>query len=242
MARSTSKFKKKPAVPFGDFMLPILGVIALGIVVMGIRMLWSPSVPKSVIVPQPRVTQSHNAVQTPSAKAEVEEETAEPAQDTSSKEEVSDVIVAHPKSESGKEVVARPRPKNTTSEKSSGTQVVARPQPKPQTQSKPQQAAQPKQQPAVQKAQKEPINKNVNINKSQFIVQCGSFSDSVGANAAVSTLKKIGYVPVIRKVDVRGKTYYRVVVAGGDREHAEAIQADIKQKTKFPTLVRSNSN
>lgn len=41
-ARSTSRFKQKPAVPFGDFMLPILGVVALGIVVVGIRLLWAP--------------------------------------------------------------------------------------------------------------------------------------------------------------------------------------------------------
>lgn len=40
-SRSTNRFNQKTAIPFGDFMLPILGVIALGILVVGIRVFFS---------------------------------------------------------------------------------------------------------------------------------------------------------------------------------------------------------
>ena len=235
-ARSTSRFKRKPAVPFGDFMLPILGVIALGIVVMGIRMLWAPTASKTEIVPQPRVVQPAAPVQTTVA--------AQPEQETqaavSSKEAVDDVVLAKPETVAAK-TAQESRPNSRPAVKQSEKPTAAKPaQQKPAQQKPKQQAAQPKTTPAQPKAPA--VNKNLNINKSQFIVQCGSFSDNDGANAAVAALRKIGYKPVVRKADVRGKNYYRVVVAGGDREQAEAIEADIKQKTNFPTLVRSNAD
>ena len=253
-ARSTSRFKRKPAVPFGDFMLPILGVIALGIVVMGIRMLWAPSAPKSAIVPQPRVTQTKK---TPAS--------AVPKEESSYAQAVSDSAVATPKSSAAKNAVtpalsAGPvyddktasaktaSAKSTVSAPASAPAQTSKAQPKPQSaQTKTTVTVKPAQpktnttQPKASAAKSAAPVKSASVDKSQFIVQCGSFTDRAGAEMAVKKLKNLGYSPVIRKADVRGKSYFRVVVGGGSRNQAEAVEADIKQKTPFPTLVRSNT-
>ena len=91
-ARSTNRFKQKPAVPFGDFMLPILGIVALGIVVMGIRILWGPSeADKPTVVAQPRPAQSQDVSQSASEKS-----SSVPKSSASGKETVDDVIIAQP--------------------------------------------------------------------------------------------------------------------------------------------------
>lgn len=240
-ARSTSRFKQKPAVPFGDFMLPILGVIALGIVVVGIRILWAPTTPKPTVVPQPRISQSQSQ-----SKVTTETAVAQPVVTESTEEEktVEDVVIAQPIQRNGSkaQTTAKPVPVKET--------VTATPKTQEKAQQKAQQKAQPKHQTVTKiepkketprsQAGKTATVKAGSIDKSRYIIQCGSYTDNAAANSVVASLKKSGYSAVIRKADVRGKTYYRVIVAGGsDRSVADTIARDIKS-AGHPVLVREN--
>ena len=78
------------------------------------------------------------------------------------------------------------------------------------------------------------------IDQSKFVVQCGSYTDRGAANSVVTSLQKIGYTAVVRKAEVRGKNYFRVIVAGGaDRSLAGEIASNISA-AGFPVLVRPN--
>jgi|Go1ome_4_1110791.scaffolds.fasta_scaffold17615_3 DedD protein len=232
-ARSTSRFKQKPAVPFGDFMLPILGVIALGIVIVGIRILWAPSAPTSTRVPQPRPTQSAQQVQSSSEK-KPDAASAERLRVTK-KEAVRDDVVAKPverganqnpqpggSDKSGKKTVADKRPPKAAQQDQRENTVV-RLQPK-----------------RVENSPSPAVVSGGRIDNSLFIVQCGSYTESAAANSVVAALKNIGYTAVIRRAEVRGKTYYRVIVAGGrERGVADEIAKRV-HAAGYPVLVRQN--
>ena len=42
-SRSTNRFKQKPALNFGDLMLPVLGIVFLAILIIGIKVLFFPA-------------------------------------------------------------------------------------------------------------------------------------------------------------------------------------------------------
>ncbi len=77
-ARSTYRYKKKPAIPFGDLMLPILGVVFLGILIVGVRVFFlsGDDLPPAP-TPRPIVTA---ALPQPEATATVAVEAAEAPQ------------------------------------------------------------------------------------------------------------------------------------------------------------------
>ena len=226
-ARSTNRFKQKPAVPFGDFMLPILGIVALGIVVMGIRILWGPSeADKPTGVAQPRPAQSQDVSQSASEKS-----SSVPKSSASGKETVDDVIIAQPVRRGGRTQsgsAGTESAKNTGSaagqKNDAGQQQVTKVEPKNDRSA----------------GGKSAIVRAGSIDKSQFVVQCGSYTDRSAANSVVASLKKIGYTAVVRQAEVRGKNYFRVVVAGGSsRELADEIASNIKE-AGYPVLVRPN--
>ncbi len=227
--RSTNRFKQKPAVPFGDFMLPILGVIALGIVVVGLRILWGPSSPKSNLIAQPRPADS----QSTTANQETKNDAHAIVQELTKQEEVSDVVIAQPVQSEG-EKTAESTPQVSVSENKN-------PPPAPKAPVK-KQAPQPVAKPEPKKgpAPKQTAIRAGSIDKSQFVVQCGSYSELSSANSVVTSLKKIGLMAVVRKAEVRGKTYFRVIVAGGnDRAVANEVAKKV-QEAGHPVLVRVN--
>ncbi|MDY3869318.1 MAG: SPOR domain-containing protein [Pyramidobacter sp.] len=209
-ARSTNRFKQKPAVPFGDFMLPILGVIALGIIIVGIRMLWAPNSPGGtrIELPQPGTSVT---VSQPRPSAEKRRENERPK--VVKKEAVRDDVVAKP-------VVRQTAQRDQTSE-----------QPHRVVKLQPVRTEQPPQPLVVSGGR---------IDNSLFIVQCGSYTESSAASSVVTSLKAIGYSAVIRRAEVRGKIYYRVIVAGG---RTRSVANEIAQRVKaagYPVLVRQN--
>lgn len=214
-------------------MLPILGIIALGIVVVGIRILWGPSEPdKPTVVAQPRPSQSQDAAINVSGKSTAGSQTS-----ASDKETVSDVVIAQPVHRGGRTQNSSSSAENvknggssTSGEKNdAGQQRVVKVEPK--NENTPSGSA---------GSGKSAIVRAGSIDKSQFVVQCGSYTERNAANSVVASLKKIGYSAVVRKAEVRGKTYYRVVVAGGsDRALANEIASYIKE-AGYPVLVRTN--
>ncbi len=241
-ARTTNRFKQKPAVPFGDFMLPILGIIALGIVVIGLKILWKPSSPKSNLIAQPKAS-------TPSVTITQRSNNNEHVivQGITKQQEIGDIVVAQPVAQAGEDS-ARSAPdatatENKTSAAASKTPAKKQPpQPAPKTASPAKNAVTATASPEPKKtpAPKQTAVNAGSIDKSQFIVQCGSYSELTSANSVVASLKKIGLMAVVRKAEVRGKTYFRVIVAGGnDRAVAEEVAKKV-QEAGFPILVRAN--
>ena len=241
-ARSTSRFKQKPAVPFGDFMLPILGVIALGIVVVGIRILWSPSLPKPAIIAQPRSVRKAAEVKTAEVKAAAEpraEKAADSAEEgtVSKKETLRDVQIAQPvHRNAGRQA----EEKRSVTERPSQGSASAVAQKDPPASSKSASRAEQKKQEPVREAEKKPAVRGMTIDSSAYVVQCGSYTTRAAANAVVSSLKKTGHSAVVRKAEVNGKTYFRVIVAGGaDRAQANEVAGVIKA-AGHPVFVRQN--
>ncbi len=243
-ARSTNRFKQKPAVPFGDFMLPILGVIALGIVVVGLRILWGPSSPKSNLIAQPKTTSSAPTVTI----TQMENGSASAVtQGVTKQEEISDVdvVVAGPVAKDGGKT-AEPAPsagrtENKNLSATSNAPVAPKTSAAPPTTAKGQ-SSQPAAKPEPKKVSvpKQTTVSAGSIDKSQFVVQCGSYSELSSANSVVASLKKIGLMAVVRKAEVRGKIYFRVIVAGGnDRAVAEEVAKRV-QEAGYPVLVRAN--
>lgn len=198
-------------------MLPILGVIALGIVIVGIKILWTPGAShKTAIVAQPRQAQ-------PAAK---------PAGDhggsgAAEKQALSDVTFA------------RPVQKSASHPESKGSAPSVRPAPKQDAPQPPTQRAEPKKaDPAPKSARTQPVR--VTIDSSAFVVQCGSYTTRAAANSVVTSLKKTGYSAVVRRAEVNGKTFFRVIVAGGaDRAEANEVAEAIKA-AGHPVFVRPN--
>ncbi len=218
-ARSTYKLKKKPAIPFGDLMLPILGVVVMGILIVGIRVfffsgddqppLQSSSRPIVSVVPsQPQIAEPEAL--TPRGT------TAAPTAPISAPAQT--VVVAEPA------VPASP----------------ARRAPAQSAPAKPQRASRPA--PAVTS---EPIREKVNvsggsINDSVFLVQCGSFTNRSAANNVAAELKSRGHSSLVRPAEVRGTTYFRVFVAGGrNRATADTIANQIKALGHQTLVVRN---
>ncbi|BDF78268.1 SPOR domain-containing protein [Pyramidobacter piscolens] len=227
-ARSTSRFKQKPAVPFGDFMLPILGVVALGIVVVGIRLLWAPNPPKPTVITQPRPIAQHQSAGIVAGKKAGAEDGV-----VTKKEKIDNVIIAQPvqrKSDSRSQTENRPGTPSgeggdNASQKSPSQPRAARVEPKKGD---------------AAPGENRVVVRGGSIDKSLFIIQCGSYTDRAAANAVVSSLQKMGHSAVVRQAEVRGKNYYRVIVAGGrDRAVADEIAKDIKA-AGHPVLVRQN--
>lgn len=223
-ARSTSRFKQKPAVPFGDFMLPILGVVALGIVVVGIRLLWAPNPPKPTVITQPRpITQHQSAGIVGDKKDGV----------VTKKEKIDNVIIAQPvQRKSGGRSQSEDRPATTSGEGGENVSAKILSQPRAAR-------VDPKKGDAAP-GENRVVVRGGSIDKSLFIIQCGSYTDRAAANAVVSSLQKMGHSAVVRQAEVRGKNYYRVIVAGGrERAVADEIAKDIKA-AGHPVLVRQN--
>ncbi len=244
-ARSTSRFKQKPAVPFGDFMLPILGVIALGIVVVGIRILWSPSAPNKAITAQPRSSRSQPAVEPP---AGGEKAPAAPKADegaVSRKEPLRDVVIAQPvqqpeKTEAAEKPDPAPARRQNSQNRGQNTQQRAAPNAEPKRPASGDESKRADPPPASGKPERKPAAYPGSIEKSAYVVQCGSFSTRASADRAVASLKKIGYNPVVRKAEVNGKTVFRVIVAGGnDRASADEV-AQVIKNAGHPVFVRPN--
>lgn len=240
-ARSTSRYKQKPAVPFGDFMIPILGVIALGIVVVGIRLLWSPSLPKPAIIAQPRSQRKAATVQrvaanseTPAGQEDAASKNVSGEEGTLSKKEtVRDVLIAQPvQKNAGKAATDRLAGNERPAAQTDRTVIQNPPQRAPRTE--------PKKAEAPRESEKKSPVVNASAESSAFVVQCGSYTTRSAANSVVTSLKKLGHSAVIRKAEVNGKTYFRVIVGGGaERSQADKVAAVIKA-AGHPVFVRPN--
>ncbi len=213
--------EKRTMIPFGDIMLPVIGLVAIGLLIVGVKLffLTEPKIPGYRPTP-PDANPGRVEVQAPSPAPAAKE--AKPA--------AADSLLAAPVGGGGSaggrpaQAAARPSapPQARPSEPRADSPPQKTPKPQPPSQPEPQQKPQPKPAPSA---------------NSKWGVQIGSFGGKDGAEAVKQQAAKAGYSSVISSAAVGGKTFFRVTVpAGNDRAGAENMAARLKN-SGFPVLV-----
>ena len=223
-SRSTNRFKQKPALNFGDLMLPVLGIVFLAILIIGIKVLFFPAqASKTPIV----VNSPARTVQPAPVHSELPQQSAVQA----------DVVPAD----------ARPLVAEPATDKNGQTAVAVAPVKTAPPAKKPAAKPAPAVRPAVSAAPA-PVarpavsapDRGATIEKSNYLVQSGSFTDDKGASTVSAELKSKGYATVVRRAEVKGRTFFRVFVAGGSSAESAQAVADKLQSAGYPVLVVKN--
>lgn len=210
--------EKRSIIPFGDIMLPVIGLVAVGLLIVGVKLFFlsGPKAPSYSPVSQ----------QPPAARQEVPPKAeAVPTEQVASR-------TAHQAAPEKEPVLAAPvggqaaAPSATSPARTQTNEnTTARPVKQPEPARKPEPAAPQKPAPPA--------------SSSKWGVQIGAFTTNSRAETARQEAIKAGYSPVIRTAVVKGKTYYRVVVpAGNERRDANELSERLK-KSGFPIYVVS---
>lgn len=213
--------EKRTMIPFGDIMLPVIGLVAVGLLIVGVKLffLTEPKIPNYRPIgqdPTPgRVEVKTVPTRAPEPKPAPPESgfLAAPVGGSGSSE-------SRPTGAQAKPSVQPVQPKAKPAEPKAelAPQRPAQPQPRPQPQPQPQ-------------------TKPAHAAKSKWGVQIGSFGAKDGAETVRQQAAKAGYSSVISSAVVGGKTFFRVTVpAGNDRGGAENLAARLKS-SGFPVLV-----
>jgi cell division protein FtsN len=208
--------EKRSMIPFGDIMLPVIGLVAVGLLIVGVKLFFL-SGPKT----------PGDSPMSPSAPSRQETQGAVPASTREtpppgapSKTPDNRPLLAAPVG-SSQPVPAIPAP---TGPKSSP--VAAPPAAQPVKKAPPASPSKP--------ASQSPAPAAAN---SRWGVQIGSFTARDSAESVRQQAAKAGFSSVITSALVNGKTYFRVTVpAGNDRPQANNLAEKLK-KAGFPVFV-----
>ncbi|WP_286952409.1 MULTISPECIES: SPOR domain-containing protein [Aminobacterium] len=208
---------KKPMLPFGDLMLPIIGLIAVGLLIVGIKFFFlsepSREQHKPVIVQEKTTTTAAPS----STVASTADETPKAAPDKAENA----VPVAGSTAPTAPQVAAPVTPQ-TASE--GGTQKTA---------------AVTAESTKVVMAAPAQDGKLVTggVENSAWGIQIGSFKSNESANRLKEKVEKEGYKAFVSKALVSNSTFYRVTVwAGNERGEADKQANQLKQ-AGHPVLV-----
>ncbi len=227
-ARKTRNYKKKsPMVSFGQIALPIAALVAVGILVVGVRLfLLSPDHRDGggdvLPTPAPEVVSSPSPA-APSSPPPAPSHVPSPTR-TAPAHPQGDVIAVPVDPEStpakSRPVPASPiptrRPRPTAPAPSPRpSRVSPTPLPAPSTAPAPSAPASP--QPTVASSQK------------GWVIQVGAFSKREAADALLGTLRGTGYAAVLSEADVAGRHWFRVrIPVSGERGTADALAAKLR--------------
>ncbi len=203
--------EKRSIIPFGDIMLPVIGLVAVGLLIVGVKLFFlsGPKAPSySPVSQQPPAARQEVP---PKAEAVPTEQVASrPAHQAAPEKEP---VLAAPVGGQAASPSATSPARTQTNENTTARPVK---QPEPAAPQKPAPPA-----------------------SSKWGVQIGAFTTNSRAETARQEAIKAGYSPVIRTAVVKGKTYYRVVVpAGNERRDANELSERLK-KSGFPIYVVS---
>lgn len=216
--------EKRSVVPFGDIMLPVIGLVAVGLLIVGVKMFFLSGDKSSSYNPPVART-----IPAAPQKAPVKEVVPVPVP-------VQPSPPAAQKAE-GKGDVALAVPAGSSGEASPAVQgespIASPPESKPEGTAK---KTQPKKHPvSVQKPATPPTTPS--MKDSRWGVQIGAFTSKESAESVRKQASKSGYSTALTKAVVQGKTYYRVTVpAGKDRPSAVSLSEKIKN-AGYPVLV-----
>ncbi|MBL3538911.1 SPOR domain-containing protein [Aminivibrio sp.] len=213
--------EKRSMIPFGDIMLPVIGLVAVGLLIVGVKLFFlsGPKTPGySPVAPTVPAAARQETPQQPSSRGKAATPSRPPATDNQA-------VLAAPVG-SSRPVVFVPEGAGTKS-----SPVAAPPSAQPAPKAPPASSSKPSaKQPAVQ-------SPAPSAAKSRWGVQIGSFTAREGAETVRQQAAKAGFSSVITAALVNGKTYFRVTVpAGNDRKAADNL-ADKLTKAGFPVFV-----
>lgn len=226
--RRTRRFKERRSMfPFGQLMLPVIGVVAIGLLVIGIKLFFFPSSDTSVVMVIPEKASEHSISKQPLSSpktvssSEGDTDIAQPVA-TSTKVEPVQSAKAQP-------VLAVPVTEKTT--------AAPRIEPSPEKTPAAVKADKKSPEPAsVHKAKEVSPPKKQDI-KSAWGVQIGAFTAKAAANSVLAKISAQGLVGELNQAQVNGKVFYRVrVPSGNSRESAITLAQKLKDKG-YPTLI-----
>ncbi len=210
--RRTRRYKmRRPLFAFGQLMLPLVGIVALGLLIVGVKLFFLPGkTSETPIVPSGQHVASEKK---PTPVSPAQSLPAKPSLE--GKPGTASSIFAQPESMQ----IAVPVDKKNP--------------PPPSAPSKPREEA-----PSTPKiTSPPPAAPAITGITGSWGVQVGAFTKRDQATALMQTLQKTEKNVLITTGTVNGKTYYRVrVVAGKTRADAERLEKELRRKG-YPTLV-----
>ncbi|AFM21511.1 hypothetical protein Anamo_0874 [Acetomicrobium mobile DSM 13181] len=218
MMKRDRQGEKRPVFSFGQIMIPLVGLIAIGLLYLGVKMFFftptrivndKANIPPAEIEAQPAPISNHadTGPAKPASKAPGTSAKATPSVPIEEPLASSKNVVAVPSSESSAAKSTKAASKTTTD----GLEA--------KTSQQPSATSQP--------------------SKGGWGVQVGSFTEKWRADEVKGKLEKAGYGNQVRIVEavVNGKRYYRVqVYAGGDVSDAKQLEKKM-QDMNLPTFV-----
>lgn len=215
-ARRSRRYKmRRPMFAFGQLMLPIVGIIAVGLLVIGVKLFFLPT-SKGNNLYQPDVIRPVTI--SPSVSSQPEKAEALPSPGMSAPRQNGEDFIAIPITQpqaAGSPPVSKPKPdgrkpsgeKGTVSTQGSEKHVATVPF---------------------------PVNGN-------WAVQIGAFTEKKQAEQLAMKAKQEGYTVFVAQGNVKGVLYYRVrVAAGTNRSEAADLEKRLKA-SGYPTYVVPNN-
>lgn len=226
--------------PFGDIMLPVIGLVALGLLIVGVKMFFLPQDARKtyepVPEPSPAVEKQVEPVKPQSEKNATVQEKPKISKTTTERtpqgsEQVSKTATPVSQAES-KPIIdegGKPAEKTGIITVQEKQDMIAKPvQDDKATQT---QVSQEKQDPVQQ-----PVTKT---GETGWGVQIGSFASRESADTLAKKVSSAGYNVSVTEATVSGKRYHRVtVIAGETRNSALEMEQKLK-KEGYPTFVTS---
>ncbi len=232
--KSRRRRDPSPMFPFGEIMLPVIGLVALGLLIVAVKMFFIPSgeektygnIPQEVIEKEvnddeTEVVQVTKDDSTISLEEKAQKQRKEPLSNSENDQAIENTIavpVEEGTNVSKKDNIAI---HSGEGEKSDSSQSA-----------KPGENLDPKE---SSNAVKGDLAKNPD---SRWGVQIGSFKDADAARSLSSKAKQTGYSVRIEEAVVNGTKYHRVIIsAGSTKAEASDIQDKLKQQG-YPTFLK----
>ena len=212
-ARRSRRYKmRRPMFAFGQLMLPIVGIIAVGLLVIGVKLFFLPT-SKGGSLYQPEVSRSVTATPTRSLQPE---ELDNPSASNAASVQKGDGPVAIPVGQSQATGITPSTKTNGQKQAVEKTAVPAKPVP----------------------GSEKPIATTVpSPTSGNWTVQIGAFTDKGQAEQLANKARKEGYTVLVAQGDVKGVLYYRVRIVAG-KSRGEALELEKKLKASgYPTYV-----
>ncbi|MGC9371865.1 MAG: SPOR domain-containing protein [Thermovirgaceae bacterium] len=221
--RRGRKFKERRSIfSFGHIMLPLVGLLALGLLILGVRLLFFQS-------PEEFSMGNYQAEESVTEREPLQEGTKPPVQETAEDETQSKQVVAVPVEIADEEKEdTKTGVTSAKEEEKQATAVTVEKQPSQETVKTGQQK--------TEKTQ-EPTSASSLPSSGFWGVQVGAFTVRESAENLASEVRQKGHEAFVIPAEVGGKQYYRVRVKAGDnRKAAEQLEKTLASEG-YPTLV-----
>ncbi len=218
--RRGRKFKERSIFSFGHIMLPLVGLLALGLLILGVRLLFFQS-------PEEFSMADYQAEESMTEREPLQKETKPPVQEPAGDKTKSQEVVAVPVEITDEEKEEAKIGETPTKEQKAATVAVQKEPDKETVKTEKQE---------TQKTQQ--AKSGSSLPSSGFWgVQIGAFTVRESAENLASEVRQKGHEAFVIPAEVGGKQYYRVRVKAGDnRKTAEQLEKTLASEG-YPTLV-----